>query len=276
MPYIIVATDFSDAANNALHYACKLAEDCNATLTVLHSYMVPINFGENPMPLMPVDESKALAEERMNTLIVDAQKTYPNLIIDSNVAFGDLVDNLQEITEKERPLMIVIGNDGANDELMWMGSNVVAAMRHVKIPVLAVPTGHQYHIVKKVCYACDFKNNDDISLAEDFIQLINNTNTELHILYIDKKTNESTEEKQLNMEDSPLHKSLKSIQPVYHFVEKDSIDKGIEEFIADNNIDWLVVVPHKHSFLDNLFKKSHTKSLAKKIAIPLVALHEHR
>lgn len=276
MPYIIAATDFSDAANNALHYACKLAEDCNASLKVVHSFMIPVTFGENPMPVMPLDEGREIAEERMDTLVKELAHTYPHLAISGQVTFGDMVDSLQEITDEEKPLMVVLGNDGAKDDLMWLGSNTVNAMRHVKVPVLGVPTGYPYKLAKKMCYACDFKNNDDMVLAEDFKHLAAMTGAQLHILYVGKNTNESSEEQQLNMENTPLHQSLKTMDPVYHFVEKDSIDEGVEEFIAANNIDWLVIVPHKHSFLESIFKKSHTKSLVKKTDIPLVALHEHR
>lgn len=275
MPYILAATDFSDAANNALHYACKLAEDCNASLKVLHSFMIPVTFGENPMPVMPLDEGKEIAEDRMNTLVKEFMHTYPDLTISGQVTFGDIVDCLQEIAEDEKPLMVVLGNDGAKDDLMWLGSNTVSAMRHVKVPVLGVPTGYQYRLVKKICYACDFKNNTDTGLAEDFKHLTEMTGAQLHILYIDKSSNESSEEQQRSIERSPLHQSLRSIDPVYHFVEKESIDEGVEEFIMENTMDWLVIIPHKRSFLESIFRKSHTKSLVKKASVPLVSLHEH-
>lgn len=276
MPYILAATDFSDAANNALHYACKLAEDCNASLKMLHSFMIPVTFGENLVPVMPLDEGREIAEDRMKALVKEFAHTYPALAISGQVAFGDIVDCLQEIEEAEKPLMVVLGNDGAKDDLMWLGSNTVSAMRHVKVPVLGVPTGYQYRLVRKICYACDFKNNADTALAEDFKHLAEMTGAQLHILYVDKSSNESSEEQRLAMEDSPLHQSLKSVDPVYHFVEKESIDEGVEEFITENTMDWLVIVPHKRSFLESIFKKSHTKSLVKKTDIPLVALHEHR
>ncbi len=276
MPYILAATDFSDAADNALHYACKLAGAAHASLKLIHSFMIPVTFGENPMPVMPLDEGREIAEERMDSLVNELAATYPQLTVSGQVTFGDIIDCLQEIAEEEKPLMVVLGNDGAKDDLMWLGSNTVGAMRHVKVPVLGVPTGYSYRAVKKICYACDFKNNEDSALAEDLKHLATLAQAQLHILYIDRNSNESSEEQQLSMEGTPLHQSLASIDPIYHFVEKASIEEGVDNFIKENNMDWLVIVPHKHSFLESIFKKSHTKSLVKTTTIPLVALHEHR
>jgi nucleotide-binding universal stress UspA family protein len=51
-------------------------------------------------------------------------------------------------------------------------------------------------------------------------------------------------------------------------------EEAIEDFIEKNEIDWLVMIPRKHSFFEGLFHKSHSKAIARRVRIPLVALHE--
>jgi hypothetical protein len=45
-------------------------------------------------------------------------------------------------------------------------------------------------------------------------------------------------------------------------------------FTSDHNIDLIVTVPRKHSFLMGLYKTSHTKKLAYHSHIPVAAIHE--
>jgi nucleotide-binding universal stress UspA family protein len=62
--------------------------------------------------------------------------------------------------------------------------------------------------------------------------------------------------------------------PVYHFIESENIDESIHQFVIENQMNWLVVVPHKHSFFEGLFHKSHTKAMTRKLQIPVISLHE--
>jgi nucleotide-binding universal stress UspA family protein len=273
MSHIILATDFSEAADNALLYACQLAQDHHADLQLVHSFMIPVNVSENPMPIMPMDEGMEIAKARMNTLLQEHQAKFPQIAMTSKVSYGEIVDVLQEMIAEAEPLMVVLGNYTAHDDFIWLGSSLVSAMRHVNVPVLGIPVDYAYKKIEKICYSCDFKNNDDTALAQKLIQLVNATKAQLHVLYIDNKNNESSETLKVNMQGTPFHTTLLDINPTYHFVEKESIEAGIENFIVEQQIDWLVVVPHKHSFFDSLFKKSHTKSIARKSSVPIMALH---
>jgi len=45
-------------------------------------------------------------------------------------------------------------------------------------------------------------------------------------------------------------------------------------FTVDREIDLIVTVPRKHSFLSGLYKTSHTKKLAYHSHVPVAAIHE--
>lgn len=271
--HIIIATDYSDAADNALKYACNLAKDYNKELLIIHSFIIPVSVGENPVPVMPMEEGMEIAKERMGTLLKEYETAYPDLKISTKVVYGDMIDNMQDMVENKKPWMIVLGNYTAQDDFVWLGSNLIGAMRHVNVPVLGIPLHYSYKKIEKICYSCDFKNNDDENLAHKLTELVNTLGAQLQVLYVDNKSNESGAEQQLNMQGSLFHTSLKDIEPVYNFVEKENVSEAVEEFIAQQNIDWLIVVPHKYSFFESLFHKSHTKSFAKRTPVPLLALH---
>ena len=272
MPHLLVATDFSDVAENTVRYACQLAGHLRAEVVLLHSFMIPVTFSDTPMPIMPVDEGKEIAEERMTELADQLRATYPDISISSKVMFGDIVDCIEEYSEKEAPLMVMLGNSGSGESTLWLGSNVLSALRSLKKTVVAVPNDAVYRKPEKICFACDFKNIADTFQSEKLVRLLNAVGGQLHVLNVDHQNKNFTPE--TPHETTELHNVLNSLNPVYHYVEKDNVEEGIQEFIETNHMDWLVIVPHKHSFFESLFHKSHTKAIMKMVHIPLVAIHE--
>lgn len=269
--YLIAATDFSDVASNAVHYACRLAQEIHTDVLIVHSFMIPISFGDNPMPVIPVDEGRDIAEERMEELLASLRATYLGLNLRGRISFGDIVESLDDITEGQKPAMIIIGNSGTDDKMLWMGSNVLGAMRNLRIPVLAVPNGYAYGSISNICYACDYKRVDKL-LTDDLIRLSQLTNARLHILNVDYDNREF--DPQSITEHHELFETLKAAAPEYHHIRHEKVEDAIYDFITGRQMDWLIVVPHKHSFWESLFHKSLTKAMIKTCPIPIAALHE--
>ena len=272
MLQIIVATDFSEVADNALRYACQLARDVNASITVVHSFIIPVTFSDTPMPVMPLDEGREIAQDRMNEVMAGLRNGFSDVQLDGKIMFGDIIDSIQELAEDTKPWLIVLGNSGSGNAPLWLGSNVLSGLKDLHTPVLAVPLQARYKRPEKICFACDFQNITNELPATDILQLIAETKAELHVLTVDfenKNLNETTV-----FENAGLHHALATLQPVYHYVEKENVEDGIHDFLADNQMDWLMIMPHKHSFFDWLFHKSHTKAIMKTVEIPLVAIHE--
>ncbi len=272
MSHILVATDFSEVAENAIHYACQMAKDHQASVTVLHSFIIPVTFSDTPMPVMPVDEGREIAEDRMNQILDELRRQYPELAIGSKIMFGDIVDCIEEYAEEQKPWLVVLGNSGTEDSNLWLGSNVVSALKNLKQTVIAVPKEAQYKKAEKICFACDFKNIVEHFKIQNLVNLIQSMGGQLHVLNVDHNNKELKTD--AIPEHTGLHEGLLSLNPVYHYVEKENVNEAIQEFIEENHMDWLIIVPHKYSFFEGLFHKSHTKAMVKVTHIPIVALHE--
>lgn len=271
MSLIITATDFSEVATNAVHYACGLAKARNANLVVVHSFIIPVTFTDNPMPAMPIEEGKQIAEEQMSRLLDGLKTQYPGIDISGHITFGDITDSLQEYTEEVRPDLIVVGNSSSEDSIFWPGSNLLSELRNLPYTVIAVPQSSRFTPVKNICFACDYKNITEQLPAQELIELALQNNAQLHVLNIHTTSTAATEPPQ-NTE--LLKRLLAPANPTYHFADSEDVDQGIQNFITANGMNWLVVVPHKHSFFEGLFHKSHTKAMARIAHVPLVALHE--
>lgn len=270
MPSIIAATDFSHVADNAIRYACDMAKSIDATVTIVHSFIIPVAFSDTTMPVMPIDEGVSIAEDRMKEIINDIQTDYPNLHIKSKILYGDLVDSLQEYVEEENehPMAIVVGNSGSGNSALWLGSTVLSALKQLPFTVIAVPEESKYRNIQNICFAIDLQHIPENLPLNQLHQLTELTKASLHVLNINTKP-----ENAIFFEDTSLPDMLESLSPHYHHYQAENLDQEIQEFIVREHMDWLIILPLKHPFFEGLFHKSHTKAVVKAAHIPVVALH---
>jgi len=272
MPLLITATDFSAVGTNAVHYACNLALAKGSELVVVHTFMIPIMFSDMAMPNNLINDAQNDAESQMKQLVADLIAAYPGLVVTGKTIYGDITDALNEYTAQNKdPWIVVIGNNNAPDTSSF-DSTLMETFKNSKFPVLAVPPSATYKPVKKICFAFDNKYpGSDVALLQlrDLKQLLH---TELHVLYAQQDVPNRDNTADIDEQTKTV---LSPASPNYHFIYDTSIEKAIKSFIAEKEIDWLVVMPRKHSFFDSIFHKSHTKAMAHDANIPILSLHEN-
>jgi len=268
MRNLIATTDFSEVANNAVRYACRFALDIDAQITLLHSFVIPVTFSDTPMPIIPVDESRAVAEERMDAFAQELREEFPGLAIRSKIMYGDIVDCLREVYEEGGvPLLVIMGNSGEGTPL-WMGSNLMNALKRLKISVMGVPAGVTYAPVKNICLASDLKHVEQDLPVQQLKELTDVTGGALHVVHVNNR-NTPADEAGLMI----LLQRLAPLEPEFHEEANTDIEAGISDFVDRQGMDWLVLIPHKYSLLENLFHKSQTKAVARVSNIPVIAMH---
>lgn len=271
MPLIITATDFSAVAENAANYACRLAMAQNAQLTIIHSFVFPVMFSDIPLPANLINDTEDDLDAQMKKLVTRLKTAYPTLNIQGIVIDGDLIKSLEEyVKNNSEPWLVVLGNSNAGEYNTWE-SIVLAAFKQLKYPVLAVPPGANYKQVKKICLAFDNKHEGNDVAFTQLRDIALALNAELQIL--------NAQEDVLNRDNLPItdelaQQILAPANPHFHVIYEANINNAIEDFINKNDIDWLVMIPRKHSFFEGLFHKSHSKAMAHHTHIPIVALHE--
>ncbi len=275
MKTIIVPTDFSPVATNALHYAIDMAKKINASLLLFHAYQVPVSYSDTPIILVSVEELKKSAEEQLEKLRAEVEHiTSGQLKIYTETVMGNTSDELEGLCEKINPFAIVMGTRGASGlEKVLFGSTTLTAIRHLKWPVICVPPGKVYGTgIKKIGFACDFREVVKTTPADLINKFTSTFNAELHVLnvdYHDKHFKPDTPE-----QSAMLHTLLEESNPVYHFIEHRDIEDGINDFAEKNNLDLIITIPKKHKLLEGLFRTSSTKQLVFQSRIPVLCVHE--
>jgi nucleotide-binding universal stress UspA family protein len=275
MKTIIVPTDFSPTAMNAINFAADMALNINASLMLFHVYHVPVSITEVPVVLVSTDELKKSSEQKLAELKqMLGHITSGKIKIYTEARLGDTVDELEDVCKEVNPFAVVMGTSGASGvEKVLFGSTTLTAIRHLTWPVIVVPPGKEYGTgIKKIGFACDFRKVIESTPVEFIKQIVKEFNAELHVLNVD---HESKHFKPETPEESlMLHTLLEDLDPKYHFIDNIDVEDGINSFAEANNIDLLITIPKRHGLLEGLFKPSSTKQLVRQSHVPVMCVHE--
>ncbi len=274
MKTIIIPTDFSPVATNALHYGIDMAISTQADILLFHAYQIPISYTDVPLVLVSVEELQKGAEERMALLKKEVEHiTSGSIKIYTKTSLGNTVDELENLCSEVKPFAVVMGTKGHSGlDRVLFGSTTLTAIRHLSWPVICVPPGKIFGTgIKKIGLACDFKDvqTTPAHLIKEFLAAFN---AELHILNVD---HEDRHFKPGTPEQSALlHTLFSEFKPAYHFIEHADVEDGINEFAEKNNLDLIITIPKKHKLLEGIFKPSSTKQLVFEAHIPVMCVHE--
>lgn len=129
MKTILVATDFSKSANNAIDYAVELAKFTKSKLILFHTYHVPVVASEVPVMMPSLDE---IEKECMDCL-KKIEESIPlenrnNLTIECVCKCGFEVDEINLFTEKNKIDLIIVGMQGAgylSEKTLWQHNHLI-------------------------------------------------------------------------------------------------------------------------------------------------------
>lgn len=264
MKTIVVATDFSASAENAMLYASHLANTINASVLLLHVYQIPIGMNDIPLLIVSTDELKTNADTGLSRAKELVNRNFDALNVQTESRLGDVVEELNDVCKKINPVLVVVGKHGASGvEEILFGSTSLSIIRHTSYPVIVVPDRVQNYQLNNAALAID---TDVENVCVQEIKLLRNElKFFLHIVHV-------KQHKSASMETTNLVAQLNSD---YSTIFDQEFSHGIEMYIANNDIDLLIIMPHKHNLVERLFFKTHTKELLKKISIPIMCVCEN-
>ncbi|WP_026898248.1 universal stress protein [Daejeonella oryzae] len=271
MKTIILATDFSPSAMNAANYAADMALSVNAELLLLHIYQTPVIYYEIPVALtkdsLLVDSENFLHKLREQLKI----KTNGKLSVHAEVRTGVFFQELKEVCERVNPYTVIMGSQGttAADRLIF-GSHTVYAMQNLTWPLIAVPSNAKFSSIKKIGLACDFDNVVDTIPLDEIKSMVNDFKAELHVINTGKNKEYKPE---IVFESGMLQELLAPLKPEYHLITHDNTDEGIMNFAEKNDFDLLIIIPKRHTLMEKLVHKSHTKNLVLHSHVPVISIH---
>ena len=275
MKKILVATDFSDAAQTAVKYAVQMAQQCKSTLILFHAYhTAPISL-DIPVVDLSLDEIRKQALDSLNNIRTNLIKQYGDIDIECSCKLGFAVDAINDYSIENDINIIVMGMQGSSyiGEIL-VGSITTSLMRQAPCPVLVVGPNMAYQGIHKIVWACDgvkAPNNQVLGQLKKMMA----TFTDLKILvanviplHIDYRS--TFDSRVLPVIKIFLQKEDYSV----HSIENENIVDGINAFAEQENADLVVMVPRRHAIWRNLFFEPNTKRMAFHASVPLLVIQQ--
>ncbi|GHC62058.1 universal stress protein [Ulvibacter litoralis] len=276
MRKIIIPTDFSENSLNAATYALELFKYFRSEVFIVHAYADEVY---NSNVVMKPSEFEEVKNEKRTNSEHELEKFKSKVIehfhnpkhhLYTLSVFGSLVDVVNDLVDEENIDVVAMGTRGeTNDKKITFGSNTLQVIRYVNCPVLAVPENYHDILPKKILFPSDFMlpfKQRELKLLGTMAERITAT---IHCLYISK-----FEELSNRQEDNKAFLELAFAKNKVSFpqvVGKD-ITEAINEYIKENEMDLLVMVNSRHSYLENILYTSTIEKIGLHIQIPFLVL----
>ena len=270
---ILVPTDFSRNAQNALECALVIARKTGSEITLLHVCQLPVEHYSSAYPIIAEqtkNDMKAANEKAEE--ICQAISSAHSIACDNVVVAGSTREEIIKSAAVNHADLIIMATKGASgiDKVLF-GSNTASVIEKAPCPVLAVPEKASTALPKKIAYATNYHDSDMQTLKE-LTKLTVNLSAELMILHVPKKKLRS--EQELVEEFSrAVAKETGHTQPLHYALAHHDTQRGIELFVDSAEADWLALSTRKRSAFKKIFDSSLTKKLAYQARLPLLVYH---
>lgn len=269
MKRILVPTDFSPQAENALKVAAQLALKHSCDIFLLHSLEMPLSIGGS-------SDNSNLPESLY--FIKLAEKNFSEILqlpylqeIDVHEAIGhnEIYKDISAAVEKSNIDLIIMGSHGASGfKEMFIGSNTEKVVRTSTIPVLVIKNDHPVFQINDFVFASDFDEECRWSFneAQKFATTVG---ARMHLLFVntprDFRTSSQAKEVMNN-----FVKELDNENLTLNIYNENSIEKGVLEFAKEKKAQLIGMSTHGRKGISHFFNGSVSEDLVNHANMPVI------
>ncbi len=270
---ILIPTDFSEVANNALDFAVDLCRKTGAMAHILHVKHIPVMDATFPAETYQIylDEVQKASAEGLAKIEADILKT-SGIRYKLHATMGFVNDEIQSFVNKNEIDLIVMGTTGASGlQEILIGSNAASVVGKSEIPVFVIPPSAKHSDFRHILYSTDYNEPEFPSVARliYFADLYKAKITVLHVktefdMYFDSEKNF-------------FNRNKENISyPDITIVNMDKVETtdAINKYIEEKGVDMVVLAKHNRSWFDRLFHRSLSKKMTYHTKVPLLVLNK--
>ncbi len=281
MKRVLIPTDFSDNAWNAIKYGLSLFKEEACTFYLLNTYTPAIahsRFMAASMDQGLLNNTAAQSSKNGLAKVLERiHKEFPNNnhSFKTISSFSLLIDEVLETISENEIDLVLAGTKGSSGlEEVFMGSNAVRIIKAVKdCPVLAIPQDFDFVKPTEIAFATDFNRFYTISELKPVIDLATSFGATVRIVHVQYEIKALTELQQFNL--SMLRKYLGDVEHYVHTVtELNSVSKTLETFAVELDIHLLAMLQYQHSYMERLTREPVVKRVAFHTHTPLLVIPE--
>ncbi|WP_033961454.1 universal stress protein [Psychroserpens jangbogonensis] len=272
MKTILLLTDFSNCATNAIHYAMRFFESKTCVFHVMNVHKAG-TFISDDLMISPTesiyDSFTKIPKQKLNALVDELKQTYhnPNHKFEIIVDFDVFTDAINQAVKRNNIDYVVMGSNGATGaKEVVFGSNAINVIRQVMCKTLVVPNDYTFKPISNFLLPLQFDDNvpsEQLDIISDFTKKYE---LKLHVLRVCAK-NETTNS--ITSDQDRLDK----FNCKYSVEEESTFYQAVTNYLKSNAIDMTGLIVHDKSFIKRFFTESPTIELSKVIKLPLMIFH---
>lgn len=274
MKKILVPTDFSENAFNALKYGVNLFAEEECVFYILHTYtpalynaefMVYSNLSLDEIYRINVNKSLSQVISRIKKDFPDTKHSFKKV-----ACFSLLQDEIKNQVNKKGIDLIVMGTQGVTGAAQILfGTQTIHTIKEANRPVLAIPAHAEFYHPSNLLFATDFEPD----VTDNHLQIIKDIaashRSKIHILHIMKDSPLDPDQEKNKKQ---MAEYFKDSQHEFHLRKSESVAEGILNFQQENYLDILAMVRHKHSFFQNLFLRPVVDKVGFHLSTPFLVI----
>ena len=270
MKRILVPTDFSKHATNALKVAVQIAKEHDAEIVLLHMLELPQQTSDaldRGSEIPEIMLYKKLAVQRVNDLT--ESDILAGVKASNIVQFERAFEGILAISKENDIDLVVMGSHGASGfKEMFIGSNTEKVVRSSEVPVLVIKNETDHFNTKNMIFASDFTDevNEPFKKVLKFADMLD---ADLKLVMINTPNSFKTTavaEKMMN-EFADRFEMGHCQKYIYNDA---NIEKGILNFAHSVNADLIAICTHGRTGMARLLNGSISEDLVNRTSIPMV------
>lgn len=273
---ILLPTDFSENAMNAIRYALEFFKYQKVEFYFMHAYQNEFYDHEELVSREVFDsvlnQTKLQSEQQLESLLSTVKTIAPNprYTYHTISAYNTLVEEANFIADKHNIDLIVMGTKGkSNQRHIVFGSHTFQVLKYVQCPVLAIPSNYKNTQPKRILfptnYLIPYKRRELKLLAK----LAASYRSAIDVLYVSSSRHLS-----IRQQDNQAFVSdiLRENEVNFSIDDNKNIAEAIKAYIEANAIDLITMVNTQHSFLEDMLFPSTIDKVSLGLNIPLLAM----
>lgn len=267
MKNILVPTDFSRNAENALLYAAEIANKFGSRITLLHTFKVYSSAG------MFVSVESYMEKDAAEHMLAAAERVEPMLsggaTLESKIIRGDAVPVIADLAEKGDYSLIIMGTQGASGlKEIFTGSTANGVMKNTRTPVLAIPNGYRYQPIKTIVFAVDEEGISHPGITSVLVKIARAFEAKIHVFHQDLGSRDDGIDPTVDI-------FLDGTDHSFHYeLDEQNINESINSFVRDYQANLLCMVRRRRGFLEEAFHVSATTREVFDSPAPLLILQD--
>ena len=279
MTKILVPTDFSTNAKDALKYAIHLSHSKPTIIKLLHvisvSYLHNINNSANNDELVKL--LKEEADKKMKNLVFQYneilnEKNLTNIQLESNVIVGEIVQSIKIVADEFNATLILMGTMGENHNLLekFIGTISTSIIDKPSCPIILIPKAYYYNDIRNIIFSTSLEQVDSLELHRA-LHILKPHSPSVRCIYV--QNNEEDLSGKANAFAKYMVDHSPSIQTTFIKIEGKNIPERISEQANIYNADLIIMKKSKKNFIQRMFTKNHVKPMVNLLNRPMLILN---